>query len=120
MASERSGRSAVITGGSTGIGRATAAAFVERGMKVMLASRRADRLQRTVDEPSAQGGEVFGVPADVANADDVQVLADRAVPRARPMSSSAAGSRTRCRALPLLQRGGEAELVAENEERSVR
>ncbi len=75
---ELSGKTAVITGGSTGIGRATAAAFIARGMKVMLASRRPDRLQRTVDELSAKGAEVTGVPVDVANTEEVENLADRA------------------------------------------
>jgi NAD(P)-dependent dehydrogenase (short-subunit alcohol dehydrogenase family) len=72
------GKVAVITGGSTGIGRATASAFAERGMHLVLASRRTDRLQAAVDELVRRGASVIGVPADIGRADDVEALADRA------------------------------------------
>ena len=72
------GKVAVITGGSTGIGRATAEAFAARGMRLVLASRRADRLQSAVDDLQASGATVLGVPADIARFDDVQRLADTA------------------------------------------
>ena len=75
---ELDGKVAVITGGSTGIGRATAAAFAQRDMKLVLASRRADRLQAAVDDLQRSGAEVIGVATDIADADDVQRLADRA------------------------------------------
>jgi NAD(P)-dependent dehydrogenase (short-subunit alcohol dehydrogenase family) len=75
---ELDGKVAVITGGSTGIGRATASAFAERGMHVVLASRRADRLQVAVDELARGGASVIGVPTDIGRADDVDRLADRA------------------------------------------
>lgn len=78
---ELDGKVAVITGGSTGIGRATASAFAERGMRLVLASRRADRLQAAVDDLLQAGADVIGVPADIGNADDVQQLADRAFDR---------------------------------------
>src|SRR5690349_8034827 len=72
------GKVALIAGGSTGIGRATAAAFADRGMQLVLASRRADRLASAVDELEQRGAPVIGVPTDVARAGDVQELADRA------------------------------------------
>jgi NADP-dependent 3-hydroxy acid dehydrogenase YdfG len=75
---ELDGKVAMITGGSTGIGRATAAAFAKRDMKLVLASRRADRLQAAADELLQGGVEVIAVAADIGNADDVQQLADRA------------------------------------------
>ncbi len=75
------GKVAVITGGSTGIGRATATAFAGHGMQLVLASRRADRLQRAVDELSAGGTTVVGVPTDIANSGDVAHLADVAFDR---------------------------------------
>jgi NAD(P)-dependent dehydrogenase (short-subunit alcohol dehydrogenase family) len=60
------GKVAVVTGASTGIGRATAAAFASRGMKVVLAARRVDRLDAAVGELQADGFEVVGVATDVA------------------------------------------------------
>jgi NADP-dependent 3-hydroxy acid dehydrogenase YdfG len=75
---ELDGKVAVVTGGSTGIGRATASAFAARGMQLVLASRRADRLQAAVDELAAGGASVIGVATDIGQADDVQQLADRA------------------------------------------
>ncbi len=75
---ELEGKVAVITGGSTGIGRACAHAFADRRMRLVLASRRADRLQQTVDELAADGASVVGVATDIGRADDVEVLADRA------------------------------------------
>ncbi|GAA0944767.1 SDR family NAD(P)-dependent oxidoreductase [Actinocorallia libanotica] len=66
------GKVAVITGGSTGIGRATAHALAERGMKIVLVSRRADRLDATAQELAAQGHTVLAIPADVADASDMQ------------------------------------------------
>ncbi len=75
---ELDGKVAVITGGSTGIGRATASAFADRGMRLVLASRRAERLQATVDDLTSGGAEVIGVATDIGNADDVQRLAHQA------------------------------------------
>jgi short-subunit dehydrogenase len=75
------GKVAVITGGSTGIGRATADAFADRGMHLVLAARRADRLQSAVDELEARGVTVIGVPTDIARFDDVQRLADASFER---------------------------------------
>ena len=75
---EFEGKVAVITGGSTGIGRATATAFAGRGMRLVLAARREDRLQRAVDELTAHGAAVTGVATDIADPDAVQHLADAA------------------------------------------
>ena len=59
----------LVTGGSTGIGRATAALLVRRGARVAICGRSAERLRRTADEIGA-----LAVPTDVANEDDVQAL----------------------------------------------
>jgi short-subunit dehydrogenase len=60
------GKVAVITGGSSGIGAATARALVAEGMKVVLAARRLERLDAVAAELRASGGEVHGVAIDVA------------------------------------------------------
>lgn len=70
------GKVAVVTGGSTGIGRATAAALADRGMRIVLAARRAERLDRAVHDLRDRGGDVIGVPTDVADSAAVRQLAD--------------------------------------------
>jgi short-subunit dehydrogenase len=63
---ELPGRVAVITGGSSGIGAATAHAVAAEGMKVVLAARRLERLQAVADSLRAKGAEVHAVAIDVA------------------------------------------------------
>jgi short-subunit dehydrogenase len=63
---ELRGKVAVITGGSSGIGAATARALVAEGMKVVLAARRLERLHDVAASIRAQGGEVHAVAIDVA------------------------------------------------------
>jgi NAD(P)-dependent dehydrogenase (short-subunit alcohol dehydrogenase family) len=70
------GKVAVITGGSTGIGRATARAFADRDMRLVLASRRADRLERTVADLTKAGASAIGVPTDISQPEEVAHLAD--------------------------------------------
>jgi NAD(P)-dependent dehydrogenase (short-subunit alcohol dehydrogenase family) len=69
-------RVAVVTGASTGIGRAVARSFANEGMRLVLASQNADRLAQAVDELRADGFPVIGVPTDVGDESQVQALAD--------------------------------------------
>ena len=65
------GKVAVITGGSEGIGRATAFRLCEEGVRVAICARRDDVLQTTAKEiTSATGGEVLAMRADVTNPAD--------------------------------------------------
>jgi len=73
------GRVALITGGGTGIGRATALVLAEHGADVVLAGRRPDPLESTAKEVQAMGRRAFAVPADVTSADGCRDLVDRAV-----------------------------------------
>ena len=73
---ELAGRVAVVTGGASGIGRGMAGAFLERGMKVVLADVEAEALAATTAELSAAGGDVVGVECDVSNAESVEALRD--------------------------------------------
>jgi NAD(P)-dependent dehydrogenase (short-subunit alcohol dehydrogenase family) len=73
------GRVAVITGASTGIGRAIAQSFGRQGMRLVLASQNAERLARTVDEVRAAGVDVIGVPTDVGDEGQVRALAAAAL-----------------------------------------
>jgi NAD(P)-dependent dehydrogenase (short-subunit alcohol dehydrogenase family) len=70
------GKVAVITGASTGIGNACAIALAREGAHLVLAARRADRLQSAVAELAATGADVASFPTDVANYADVHHLAE--------------------------------------------
>jgi 3-oxoacyl-[acyl-carrier protein] reductase len=78
------GKVAVITGGSAGIGRATALRFCEEGSRVAICARREDVLQKTAQEiESATGAEVLAVRADVTNSVDCERLIQRTIERFR-------------------------------------
>jgi len=72
------GKTAVITGGASGIGRAMGELFLAQGMNVVLADIEQAALDRTVSDLRA-AGPCIGVRTDVSSADEVQRLADRAV-----------------------------------------
>jgi len=57
----------IITGSSSGIGRATAIECARAGMRLVVAARRPDRLELLVDEIGAAGGEAHAFPVDVAD-----------------------------------------------------
>jgi NAD(P)-dependent dehydrogenase (short-subunit alcohol dehydrogenase family) len=64
-------RTVVVTGASSGIGRATAVAFGTAGARVGLLARRRPALETVAAEIAAQGGRAFVVPTDVTRRDDV-------------------------------------------------
>lgn len=77
---EFEGRTAVITGGASGIGRAMGERFLAAGMQVVLADIEESALAATVRELAAQApGRCIGQRTDVSRADDVQALAQRAL-----------------------------------------
>ncbi|GLW67428.1 short-chain dehydrogenase [Actinomadura rubrobrunea] len=71
----------VITGASSGIGRATALAFADKGASVVLAARRAHALEEVAVECRGRGGRALAVPTDVTDLHAVEELARRAVDR---------------------------------------
>jgi NAD(P)-dependent dehydrogenase (short-subunit alcohol dehydrogenase family) len=73
------GKVTLITGGSSGIGRAAALAFSRGGAHVVIAARGAERGAEVVREIEAAGGKALCVPADVSQAPDVQRLVERTI-----------------------------------------
>ena len=72
------GKVAIVTGASSGIGEATAAALAAEGARVVVNARRGDRLREHVRRISEAGGEALAVEADVAREDGVRRLIEAA------------------------------------------
>ena len=66
MTTDLQGRTAAITGASSGIGAATAIALARAGAAVALAARRGDRIERLAAEIEAEGGRAVALPTDVS------------------------------------------------------
>jgi 3-oxoacyl-[acyl-carrier protein] reductase len=73
------GKVAIITGSSSGIGKAIALRFGEEGAKVIVTARRKALCEETAKQICRQGGEAFVVQADVSHENQVELLYDRAV-----------------------------------------
>jgi NAD(P)-dependent dehydrogenase (short-subunit alcohol dehydrogenase family) len=72
-------KTAVVTGGASGIGRAMGELFLAKGMNVVLADIEQKALDTTVAALNASGDRCIGVLTDVSRAGDVQSLADAAL-----------------------------------------
>jgi NAD(P)-dependent dehydrogenase (short-subunit alcohol dehydrogenase family) len=79
MQHDYSGKVAVVTGGGSGIGQATALAFASAGASVVVADLDAAALDDTVRTIKDSGGEGVGVPSDVSRASDVERMVASAV-----------------------------------------
>ena len=65
------GKVALVTGASSGIGRASAIALTEQGAKVVVGARRIDKLNSLVEEIKAKGHEALAVQMDVTKKEDI-------------------------------------------------
>jgi NAD(P)-dependent dehydrogenase (short-subunit alcohol dehydrogenase family) len=68
------GKTALVTGAGSGIGRAAALALQSAGYSVALAGRRAAELRRTAALANPSGGKMLAVPTDVSSPDSVRAL----------------------------------------------
>jgi NAD(P)-dependent dehydrogenase (short-subunit alcohol dehydrogenase family) len=72
------GKTAVITGAGSGMGKAFALRWAAEGMNVVIGDVQQDALDATVTEISSSGGSVVGVRTDVSRLADIEALADTA------------------------------------------
>jgi citronellol/citronellal dehydrogenase len=72
---------ALITGGGTGIGRATALELASTGAEVVICGRREQPLRETADEIERSGGSCLAIPADVREPEQVERVVDAALER---------------------------------------
>jgi citronellol/citronellal dehydrogenase len=75
------GRVALVTGGGTGIGRATARELARTGARVAVCGRRPEPLEAVSAELEGMGAECLALPADVREPSDVEGLVERTLDR---------------------------------------
>ena len=68
------GKTAIVTGASSGIGLATALTLAEAGAAVVIQARRKDRLAKVVSEIHAKGGKALALAGDASLTSDIDRL----------------------------------------------
>lgn len=73
------GKVAIVTGGNSGVGAATAELFAKEGAKVVITARRLPQLEEVAEKIRANGGEVLVVQADVSKAEDAENIVAKTI-----------------------------------------
>jgi NAD(P)-dependent dehydrogenase (short-subunit alcohol dehydrogenase family) len=73
------GRTAIVTGGGTGIGRVTALMMAERGADIVVSGRRPEPIQKVAEEVRALGRRAIAVPTDVCDRESAKALIDATI-----------------------------------------
>lgn len=73
------GKTAIVTGGSRGIGKEMAEGLAEAGARIVLCSRRAEWLDETIEEFRSKGFEIAGKTCDVSKPDEIQAVIELAI-----------------------------------------
>jgi NAD(P)-dependent dehydrogenase (short-subunit alcohol dehydrogenase family) len=68
---------AIVTGGNSGVGAATAKLLAKEGASVVITARRANALEEVAKEIESAGGKVLVVPTDISKEEDVQNMVDK-------------------------------------------
>lgn len=71
----------IITGASSGFGKLTALLAAQKGYRVVVAARRAERLNELVEEIEMKGGTALAIPCDVTKPEDQKALIDQTIRR---------------------------------------
>ncbi len=74
-----SDRVALVTGGGTGIGRATAKLFAKEGAEVVVSGRRPEFIQEAVEEITREGGRALAVAGDVSKPGDARKMVEKTI-----------------------------------------
>jgi NAD(P)-dependent dehydrogenase (short-subunit alcohol dehydrogenase family) len=81
MSMNLKGKVVIVTGGNSGIGRATALVFAREGARVVIAARNAERGHQVVEELKSAGAESLFVATDVSKTAEVETLVRKTVER---------------------------------------
>jgi len=73
------GKSGIVTGGGSGIGKAIAKGLVQAGAEIVIVGRNKEKLGEAADEIRPFGGPVIPVQADISKMEDIRSLVDRTV-----------------------------------------
>jgi len=81
MSNQLAGRTAIVTGGGSGIGRAIALGFAAEGVSVAVADIDGKRTQSVAGEIEAAGGPAIGLVADISRTEDVDAMVEEVLKR---------------------------------------